>query len=116
MGAYGKFKEISFKERCEFWVNSLNNYDYLQTKSSAITVRHEDFVNNPLDQIKRICRHLQLDYHPDMLDQAQSVLTHSMSNSNDISIDVKEALQSRKNPYLSWQTENQNSFNNICGD
>lgn len=115
MGMFGRFKDISFAERCTFWAESIEKYNYLQGHRYAITVRHEDYVDDPRKEVERICAHVGITFDSAMLTQAQSVLTHPQSTKTDLSTDVKTALQNRDKPYSLWSIDEQKLFDKICG-
>ena len=56
MGQFGAFGKMTFAQRCQFWVESFRRYDYLRQHELAITVRHENFVENPYSEIQRTLR------------------------------------------------------------
>ena len=115
MGMFGAFKDISFAERCTFWAESIEKYNYLQQHSYATTVRHEDFVDDPRKEVERICEHVGIAFNSAMLVRAQSVLTHPQNAKTDLSTDVKSTLQNRDKPYSLWSADEQKLFDDICG-
>lgn len=114
MSKFGEFKHKSFKQRCEFWVETNEKYNYLQQHKSAITIRHEDFVNKPREEINRICDHIGISFDNAMLNQATSVLTHSLDKNTDQVTDVKTVLQNRQSPYEAWPQNQKETFDEIC--
>jgi len=114
MQKYGVFKNMSFAERCKFWSKCMENYNYLQHHRAALTIRHENYVNDPVREIERICTHIGIDVDRRMEVQATGVLTHPQGLSTDLNIDVKTTLQSRDDPYQNWSVEKQRTFAKIC--
>jgi hypothetical protein len=112
---YADFRALEFVDQCRHWANSIQRFAYLNTLREAITVRHEDFVNEPEQVFRRIFEHIGVPYHPVPTEYAQHTLVHPLADKTVSVIDVRQALSQRASPYETWNEMQRTTFKETCG-
>lgn len=111
------FKDLDFRKQCEEWSQSVKKYHYLTSHPLAVTVRHEDLVENPSAVFDTIFK--KLGFEPDSR-PANFTSTHQIhplsSTTNSDNISVKAEMSSRTVPYQTWSLEKKEIFKEVCAD
>lgn len=115
MSKFGSFSEKTFEERCHFWVTTIERYDYLRSHPEAITIRYEDFLNEPEQTIRSILNHLDRPFNQQVLDFATGTVVHPLDQPT-VKSNPREVINARKLPYLDWTTNEKGLFKEICGE
>lgn len=109
------FRSMPFRTHCEKWTHHIEKYDYLSSLPKAILVRHEDVVDNPEKESRRILSFLGIDYDDGPANFLQTKLIHPLDQGTK-EIDVKKSLKDRPLAYANWTIEQKEIFKSVCGD
>lgn len=50
-----------------YWQDSINQYDWLKKRTKVVTVKYEMLVQNPEEELARVCDHLGINFEAGML-------------------------------------------------
>jgi hypothetical protein len=115
MSKFGSFSALSFEERCRFWSDRADTYEYLRNRSDVCQIRFEDFLDDNDSALKSIYRYLDLADSLAPSAFASSRLIHPLDSPTAI-LNPKETIAARGSSFQSWSGDERNVFKDICGD
>ncbi|MBC8490035.1 MAG: sulfotransferase [Bacteroidetes bacterium] len=66
----------------KLWNSSINAVKKMEDCDNILSMKYEDFVSNPVKILKRICDHLSISYHNNMLNVSYVGSSHSKDSEN----------------------------------
>jgi hypothetical protein len=113
MSKFGSFANLTFQDRCKFWSDRVFQYEYLRHNHNSVTIRFDDFLNDPSVEYNKIFEYLSLEPSAGPNDFVTSNFIHPL-NMPTQKIKAKEELVKRKSGYLDWSNEEKDIFINVC--
>jgi hypothetical protein len=111
------FREQSFEQHCDFWVQAARKFDYLRRWDRCLEVRQEQLLDAPEAVFSRICRHLGIADHADPAKFVRTTLVHSRGDeSTKSNVDARKALTERASSHDTWTHGQRSTFRRICGE
>jgi hypothetical protein len=115
MSKFGSFSKLGFEERCRFWRDRADTYEYLRTWDDVCLVRFEDFLADNASVLGSIYRYLGLADHSAPAEFASSTIIHPL-DSPSASLNPKESIAARGSSFQEWNGGERVAFRRICGD
>ena len=115
MSRFGWFKTQDFETRCRFWADRVGYYAYLRRRHNALTIRHEDFLLQPAQELETVQRFLRLSVDSGPTDYASSTIVHPRGQPTRKG-NPKQEILSRTPSWHSWSAQQREMFRTICAD
>jgi hypothetical protein len=115
MSKFGSFSKLGFEERCRFWSERTETYEYLRTWDDVCLVRFEDFLNDNASVLASIYSYLGLAHSQAPAEFASSRLIHPLDSPTAM-LNPKEAIAARSSSFETWTGEERSTFESICGE
>jgi len=114
---FPEFRDLSFKEHCVHWAESIKRFSYLSKMSQATIVKQEEFASEPEVVFRRIFSDLGLKYDSGPTEFSLTHHVHPLSSeSTTKGVDVKKVLSERPPAYADWSDEWKSVFKKVCGE
>lgn len=113
MTKFGWFAEQSFEVLCNFWVDHMKKYSYLEASGDALVVKFEDFIDDPESVLNRVFYFISIEKSNAAIKYAQTRVVHPLDQ-EDIDASPKEMLNKRPPAYINWTKEQKSLFKDIC--
>lgn len=111
------FRDLDFRKQCEEWARSNNQFAYLLQNEAAITVKHEELINDPQMLFNRIFAHLEIKSDPGPAAFTSTHQVHPLSAvTTATDVDVKEVMRQRGHAEESWTLEQRQIFKEVCAE
>lgn len=111
------FRDLDFRRQCEEWARSGNQFSYLLEHESAVTIKHEDLIDDPQAVFKKICEHIEIEYDPRPAEFTSTHQVHPLANVvTSENVDVKDVMSQRGPAYENWTTEQRHVFKEVCAE
>lgn len=115
MCRYGSFAKLSFEQRCRFWATAVANYQYLLHNERCVSIRFEDFLNDPARIFSDIYNHLGIIHDPSAIMFAQTNHINPLDQPS-VKRNPKNEILKRRESHLSWSANEKNIFKEICSE
>ncbi len=113
MTKFDAFDGLSFEEKCEFWASRIFRYKYLLNDKRSISIRFEDFVNNPEGVLRVVFSHLGLQFDENSVRFLKENVVHPLDQ-KDQPVDPQKIFKERTEPYKNWTDIQKNTFKATC--
>lgn len=111
------FREQSFEQHCDFWVQAARKFDYLRRWDRCLEVRQEQLLSEPEAVFSRICRHLGIADHENPAKFVRTTLVHSRGDeATRTNVDARRMLTERTPSHDTWTDAQRSIFKHICGE
>jgi hypothetical protein len=114
MSKFGNFSTLSFEERCRFWSDRADTYEFLRTWDDVCVIRFEDFLEDNESVLKSIYRYLGLVDSQAPSEFASSRLIHPLDSPTAMQ-NPKETIAARGSSFETWSGDERKAFKDICG-
>jgi hypothetical protein len=115
MTKFDAFNGLTFEEKCEFWATRISRYNYLINDNRAVTIRFEDFVNDPEQALRLVYKHLGLEFDKNSVQFLKTNIIHPLDQ-NDKIVNPKNEFSKRPPPYLEWSDNQRDIFKRVCSE
>jgi hypothetical protein len=112
---HSSFKPLGFEALCSFWADRVVQYRYLTEWDRALTLRQEDFLNSPDEELRKIYDFLEIAPDSGPVDYAKSTLEHPLGQATQ-KVNPKRVINQRQPAHQDWSEEQKTTFRSICGD
>jgi len=114
MSKFSNFAKLSFADRCRFWTDRANTYEYLRRWDDVCVIRFEDFLDDNAGVLKALYGYLGLPDSRASSDFASSQMIHP-SDSPASMQNAKQAISGRQPAHAAWTEQERDTFREICG-
>lgn len=109
------FRDLDFRRQCEEWAHSGNDFAYLFEHESAVTIKHEDLIDDPHAVFQKICKHIGIEYDQSPAKFTSTHQVHPLvAVTTFTNVDVKEVMSQRCPVYENWTIEQRLVFKEVC--
>ena len=115
MSKFGVFSKLTFEERCRFWSNRTETYQYLQTWDDVCLVRFENFLNDNARVLKSIYDYLEVSDSCAPSEFASSRMVHPL-DAPTVLRNPKEVIGARGGSFEVWTASERTIFKSTCGE
>lgn len=116
MTKFHGFKDNDFTSHCKTWARSAEKYEYLQTKSNALTIKHELLSQNPDRVFSEIYTFLALPNNDKSANFTKTNVIHPLDKHDVHTTDNQALLSKRDNPTALWDKNQRAIFSDICAE
>jgi hypothetical protein len=115
MSKFGNFAKLDFAERCRFWNERCETYEYLRRWDDVCVIRFEDFLDDNARALKMVYDYLGLPESRASTEFASSRMIHPLDAPTAMQ-NPKEAIAARESSCASWTSEERATFARICAN
>jgi hypothetical protein len=109
------FRDLDFQRQCEEWARSGNHFAYLLEHERAITIKHDDLVDDPQAVFQKIFKHIGIECDPSPAIFTGTHQVHPLATvATSENVDVKKVMRQRVPVYESWTIEQRQIFKEVC--
>lgn len=112
---YGTFKKYGFEANCTRWAENADQHAFLESSESAVVIRHEDLIADPVSTLSLVYSHVGLPHSTGPERYLASTLVHPLSDPSSAGVDVASYFKDRRSPESDWTPEEHATFTRICG-
>ena len=109
------FKDLTFEQQCNRWLENLKQCEYLNSKPLCCTVKHDELVKNPDNVFKDVYAALELSYDETPGKWISENLFNSSFDSSSKNVATNNIFDNRlSNAWSDWSDEEKYQFIELC--
>jgi hypothetical protein len=113
---FRSMRHRSFEEHCEAWAEGVVRYDYVKDRPDALTIRHEDLVNDPHSVFAVVWRLLELPAEEAPARFVRTTLVHPLDEATKQDVNVQHEFGARRAAHMNWTESQRETFKRLCGE